>query len=93
MDRSLVSHPGLLALLKETAEETGLAVQYKAPGLGGTDAGAMHLAREGVPAIAVATPCRYIHGPAAILNLNDLQALVSLVDGALRRIGPANLSR
>ncbi len=93
MDRSLVSHPGLLALLKETAEETGLAVQYKAPGLGGTDAGAMHLAREGVPAIAVATPCRYIHGPAAILNLNDLQALVSLMDGALRRIGPANLSR
>lgn len=93
MDRSVVAHPGLLALLQKVAEQDGVAVQFKAPGLGGTDAGAIHLAREGVPAIAVATPCRYIHGPAAILNLNDLQALVRLMEGALRRIGPGDLSR
>ncbi|MGQ9490866.1 MAG: M42 family metallopeptidase [Anaerolineae bacterium] len=93
MDRSMVSHPGLLRLLRETAEAEGIRVQYKAPGLGGTDSGAIHLTRAGVPAITVAVPCRYIHGPAAILNLNDLANTVKLVAAALRRIAPAHLAR
>jgi endoglucanase len=93
MDRSLVAHPGLVGLLQQAAEAEGIAVQYKAPGLGGTDSGAIHLARAGVPSVAVAVPCRYIHGPAAIMNLNDLQATVRLMDAALRRIGPEHLAR
>jgi endoglucanase len=86
MDRRHVSHPGLLRLLEETAAAENIAIQYKAPGIGATDAGAVHLAHAGVPAITVATPCRYIHGPAAILNLNDLHATFALVGAALRRL-------
>lgn len=93
MDRSLVSHPGLVRLLQEVAESEGIRVQYKAPGLGGTDSGAIHLTRAGVPSITVAVPCRYIHGPAAILNLNDLQNTVRLVAAALRRIEPRHIVR
>ena len=93
MDRSLVSHPGLLKLLRETAEAEGIAIQYKTPGLGGTDSGAIHISRIGVPSTVVAVPCRHIHGPAAILNLNDLENVVRLVGGALRRIGPEHLTR
>lgn len=93
MDRSMVAHPGLVALLQETAEAEGIAVQYKTPGLGGTDAGAIHLSRGGAPSVAVAVPCRYIHGPAAILNLNDLQATVRLMDAALRRLTSVHLAR
>ncbi len=92
MDCSHFSHPGLLRLLQETAADAGIPVQYKAPGIGGTDAGAIHLAQEGIPAITVATPCRYIHGPAAILNLNDLGASVDLVTAALRRLTPDHLA-
>ncbi|MGE5603767.1 MAG: M42 family metallopeptidase [Nitrososphaerales archaeon] len=93
MDRSMIAHPGLVRLLQETADSEGIRVQYKAPGLGGTDGGAIHLARGGVPSIAVAVPCRYIHGPASILNLNDLEATVRLMDAALRRISPRHLAR
>jgi endoglucanase len=93
MDRRHVSHPGLLQLLRETAEAEAMRIQYKAPGIGGTDAGAIHLAHAGVPAVTVAIPCRYIHGPAAILNVNDLTATVSLVGAALRRIQPGHLTR
>jgi putative aminopeptidase FrvX len=93
MDRSVVSHPGLLRLLRETAEAENIAIQYKAPGLGGTDAGAIHLARVGVPSIVAAIPCRYIHGPAAILNLNDLTNTVGLVSAALRRIDRSYVER
>jgi endoglucanase len=93
MDRSLIAHPGIVRLLQETAEAEGMRVQYKAPGLGGTDSGAIHLVRAGIPATAVAVPCRYIHGPAAILNLNDLSATVRLMDATLRRIGFEHVSR
>lgn len=93
MDRSLVSHPGLLRLVQETAAAEGLPIQYKAPGLGGTDAGAIHLAGAGVPAIAVAVPCRYIHSPAAILNLNDLDSTVRLMRAVLRRIERRHITR
>jgi tetrahedral aminopeptidase len=93
MDRSMVAHPGLVTLLQETAGAEGIPVQYKAPGLGGTDSGAIHLGRGGVPSLAVAVPCRYIHGPAAILNLNDLQGTVQLMDAALRRFTPEYLAR
>jgi endoglucanase len=86
MDRSLVSHPGLVRLLQETAVAEGIAIQYKQPALGGTDSGAIHLTRGGVPAVTVAVPCRYIHSPASILNLNDLTDTVKLMAAALRRV-------
>lgn len=86
MDRSLVSHPGMVRLLQDAAAAEGIAIQYKQPALGGTDSGAIHLTRAGVPAVTVAVPCRYIHSPASILNLNDLTNTVKLVAAALQRV-------
>jgi len=93
MERSVVAHPGLVALLQETAATADIPVQYKAPGLGGTESGVTHLAHSGVPSATIAVPCRYIHGPAAILNLNDLNATVQLMDATLRRITAQDLAR
>lgn len=93
MDRSLVSHPGMVRLLQDAAAAEGIAVQYKQPALGGTDSGAIHLTRGGVPAVTVAVPCRYIHSPASILNLNDLTDTVKLVSAALKRVERSYLMR
>jgi len=93
MDRSLFAHPGLIRLLQETAAAEGIPMQYKAPAMGGTDSGAIHLTRGGVPATTVAVPCRYIHSPAAILNLNDLSNTVRLLSAALRRLNRDYLVR
>jgi tetrahedral aminopeptidase len=93
MDRSVVVHPGVLRLLREAARAENIAIQYKTPGMGGTDAGAIHTARSGVPAGVVAAPCRYIHSPAAILNLDDLAGMVRLVGSALRRFDMSYLDR
>lgn len=93
MDRRLVTHPGLLRLLQESAAAEGIAIQYKAPLIGSTDSGAIHLVHAGVPAATVATPCRYIHSPASILNLNDLQDTVRLMSAALRRLTREYLER
>lgn len=93
MDRGHVAHPGILRLLRECAEAEGIAIQYKTPGIGATDAGSIHLTRDGIPAATVAVPCRYIHSPAAILNLQDLADTVQLVGSALQRLSADHLRR
>lgn len=87
MDRSYITPPRLLSHFARVADTEGLPYQYKQPGIGGTDAGGIHRAKAGVPAITVAVPCRYIHSPVSVLVENDLAGLVTLVDAAVRQLG------
>ena len=86
MDHSFVADRRLVRLLVDTAQAHGIPYQFKQPGVGGTDAGAIHLARAGVPAVAASVPCRYIHAPVSMLSLDDLDHLVSLMKAALRAL-------
>ena len=86
MDRSFVADRRLGALLKRCAEEDGIPFQYKQAISGGTDSGAIHLAREGVPAATVSVPCRYIHAPVNLVSLDDMDNAVRLMKAALDRI-------
>jgi putative aminopeptidase FrvX len=86
MDHSFVADRRLVSLLVDTAQAHGIPYQFKQPGVGGTDAGAIHLARAGVPAVAASVPCRYIHAPVSMLSLDDLDHLVSLMKAALRAL-------
>jgi len=93
MDRSFIAHRGLLRLMVEAAEEAGIPYQFKQPGVGGTDAGAIHKARGGVPSAAVAVPCRYIHGPVCMLQWSDLENTVQLMRETLTRLTRRALRR
>lgn len=86
MDRSFIADRRLVRLLTRTAEEQGIPYQIKQPGVGGTDAGAMHLAREGVPSATVAVPSRYIHSPVGLLSLKDFENTVHLMRESLSRL-------
>jgi endoglucanase len=83
MDRSFIANRQLVDLLIDTAESNQTPCQFKRPGIGGTDAGAVHLAREGVPAAVVSVAARYIHAPAAIIDLADFWNTVKLMQLAL----------
>ncbi len=83
MDHSFIADKRLVRLLVETAQAHGLPYQFKQPGIGGTDAGAIHLARTGVPSVAVSVPCRYIHNPVSFASLNDHDNLVALMKATL----------
>jgi len=93
MDRSFIADRRLLRLLTGTGDELGIPYQFKQPGIGGTDTGAIHLAREGVPAATVAVPCRYIHSPVAILSLGDFENTVRLMRESLSRLTRRTLKR
>ncbi|MGD8397415.1 MAG: M42 family metallopeptidase [Anaerolineae bacterium] len=86
MDHSFVADRRLNRLLVDTAEANEIPYQFKQPGVGGTDAGAIHLTRAGVPSAAVAVPSRYIHAPASILSLNDFDNLVTLMKATLHAL-------
>lgn len=86
MDRTFIADRRLVDLLINTAEAENIPHQFKRPGIGGTDAGAVHLAREGVPAVAVSVPARYIHSPAAVLDLADFWNTVKLMQATLQRL-------
>jgi putative aminopeptidase FrvX len=83
MDRSFIADRRLVQLMVDTAEKEGIPYQFKQPGVGGTDAGAIHISRMGVPSVAVAAPCRYIHAPASLVSLTDFDNLLALMRAAL----------
>ncbi len=93
MDRSVIYDARLNRLLEETAADLGIPVQYKQPGIGGTDGGAIVTSLGGIPAAAMAVPCRYIHSPAAILNKRDYRHTIRLLRAALERLEPGLLAR
>ena len=93
MDRSMVADARLVRHLRDTAEAEGIPYQLRAPKGGGTDAGRIHLAREGVPSAVVSIPCRYLHAPASLIHKSDFQNAVALMKAALRRMSPAVLER
>ncbi|MFQ5576981.1 MAG: M42 family peptidase, partial [Anaerolineae bacterium] len=86
MDRSFIAGRQLLEHIKTTAERRNIPWQYKRPGLGGTDSGAIHKSRAGIPSVTVAVPARYIHSPAALVQLTDFWHCVELIAAALRHM-------
>jgi len=89
MDRSFIADRRLVELLTSTARAQGIPYQFKQPGVGSTDAGAIHLAGAGVPSVAVSVPCRYIHGPVSMLSLQDFDHLVALMKASLKALPAA----
>lgn len=83
MDRSAHADRRLVRILIETADAHNIPYQFKQPGVGGTDVGAIHLARSGVPSVALAVPCRYIHTPAALMDPVDAENTIALMQHAL----------
>lgn len=86
-DTSMIAHPRVKALMMETAEQAGIPYQLEVLEMGGTDAGAMHLTREGVPAGVLSIPCRYIHSANEMVDAGDmdqaLKLLTALLNGPL----------
>ena len=78
--------PRLVRHLVAAAEAFGIPFQVRQPGGGGTDAGAIHKQRAGIPSLSISVPGRYLHSPASISRLSDWQNTLALVHTALLRL-------
>ncbi|MCM3086546.1 M42 family metallopeptidase [Bhargavaea ginsengi] len=92
-DASMVSHKGLRDLVVKTAEEHGIPYQFETIPGGGTDAGSIHLANEGVPSLAICIPTRYIHSHAAMLHKKDYENAVRLIVEVIKKLDRETVDR
>lgn len=87
LDKSMVTHRGMREFVLDTAESNHIPYQYFIS-QGGTDAGRVHSANEGIPSSVIGICSRYIHTSSSIIHTDDYAAakelLVKLVRSADR---------
>jgi putative aminopeptidase FrvX len=85
-DAGLITHPKVLRLLLDVAEENKIPHQLETGLMGSTDAARISLTRQGVPSGTVSVATRYIHSPLGMLNLKDAENSAKLTTAAIQRI-------
>lgn len=85
-DSGLITHPKILRWLLETGEEEKIPIQLESGLLGSTDAARISITRAGIPAGTISIPTRYIHSPAGILSLKDIENSSKLAAAAIEKI-------
>ena len=79
MDRGLIAHPDVVEALEAAAAKAGVPCQREILLGGSTDAAAIHKSRAGVPSGVISLPCRYVHAPCEMVDLNDLEGAVRIL--------------
>ena len=86
---SSLDDPRLVSFLAETAEKSKIPFQFRQPGGGSTDSGAIQRSVAGVPVVSVSVPHRYTHSAMSIARVEDFKYALMLLSEALTRLSPA----
>jgi len=82
-DSSVLCHRSVVEFLKNTAKQENIDYQLEVLPSGGTDAGAIHLSKEGVPSGGISIPCRYVHSPSEMVSMHDVVECTKLLTAVL----------
>jgi putative aminopeptidase FrvX len=85
-DAGLITHPKVLRLFIDSAEENKIPYQLETGMRGTTDAAKIALTKEGVPSGVISIPTRYIHSPASMLSLKDVENAVKLAVATVKNV-------
>ncbi len=73
-------HPGFRKRLIEVAGEYNIPFQTTInPGPTGTDARAIQISREGIPALVISIPLRYMHTSVEVIDMKDIDYIGKLI--------------
>jgi len=87
-DGSALHDPRLVRFLGEVGEAENIPYQFRQPGGGGTDSGAIQQSLAGIPTVSVSVPHRYTHSPVSVSRVDDWKNTINLLHAALKRITP-----
>ncbi len=79
MDRSIICSWEVREALIKLAKEKKIPFQLEIMTDGGTDAGVIHLTKEGIKTGGISIPTRYIHTPCEMADVRDINAVVDLI--------------
>jgi tetrahedral aminopeptidase len=91
-DARSISHPALVRAFRDLAEKKKIPYQITLATRGGTDAGAMQLARDGSAAITLSIPTRYVHSVVETVHVADIEAAIALLTAFLETANKVDLS-
>lgn len=77
-DNSLICHPKVVKQMVQVAKENNIKYQMEVLVGGGTDSGAIHLTKAGVPSGVISVATRNIHSCGETCRVGDVQAAVAL---------------
>ncbi|MDX9917673.1 MAG: M42 family metallopeptidase [Gudongella sp.] len=82
-DNSVISHPLVKERLIHVAKEKNIPYQLEVLEFGGTDSGAIHVTRAGVPSGVISIPTRYVHSTIEMASKEDISNCIALLNGYL----------
>lgn len=86
MDSSVLCDATVRSTLIEAAKAQNIPYQLEVLNAGGTDAGAISLARCGIKTGGISIPTRYIHSPSEMALLSDIRACGELLKAFAEKI-------
>jgi putative aminopeptidase FrvX len=90
----LIPHPALVRAVERAAGDAGISLQYDATVGVITDAAFLPMATaEGIAAVDIGIPCRYLHSPVETAQLSDVVATADLLGAVLPLLADADLTR
>ena len=81
----MIPNQPLKEFLINVAEEANIKYQLSAMPRGGTDAGAIHISRVGVPSIVLGIPTRHIHSHVGMTAIEDIERMINLLIELIKR--------
>lgn len=78
-DQSIIVNPAVKDFMVKTAKDNNIPYQLEILEHGGTDSGAIHLTKEGVPSGVISVPTRYVHTPSETIAKNDVNNCIHLL--------------
>lgn len=78
-DTGMIADARIVDWMVRTAQNQKLPYQLEVLERGSTDARGIQLARAGVPAGCLSIPCRYIHSPSEMVDMDDVQKSIQLL--------------
>jgi endoglucanase len=78
-DGGMLSDPRVIEWMTRAAEKAKIPYQREVLLGGTTDARAMQVVRGGIPVGCISIPCRYVHSPSEMIDLQDVENAIKLV--------------
>jgi putative aminopeptidase FrvX len=80
VSRGSSNHPAVVDAVRDVASAREIDIQLQAAGIRtGTDADAFYTVRGGIPSLNVGIPNRYMHTPVEVVDLDDLDAVATVL--------------
>ena len=84
-DSSIIANPNLIKYTEQIAKLKELPYTFDSLTGGGTDAGAIHLTKEGIISMTLSLPSRYIHSHNSLIDLKDAEIATRINNSNSRR--------